>query len=766
MARAPFIRFTNVDVGFTTPRPNVQNRVCIIGQFSRGPANEVSFIGGISDFQNRFGSDNSSGSLFYQAAYEQFTDPSAFNVAAVRVLGRSKPAATALLFSGVASQSNLLTLHTRYVSKAITREEYVTDIPVLGSFVPWAVSVNTGGRFTGTVSGRIFFRVTSVSPDSAVVKYQFVPLGGTLTAWADVNDDVVVLTEVGNSSSGVAVLLEQGVTLTLGTVTDAALALAVGNEGYARVNASEVSIDINEGDLPNQVVNNLIEAATDVEPFGSIERNTTDNGVVITLDERLVPGTEGNRYFLFTTLEEVEPLGGLAINPVPSSDPEDYTAFTGGVEGPRQAYRDFYPLTGTIPILRIQAVTEGDWGNGLSLDIYPISNSEFRLSISDSKSTAFNPPLIAESYIVDLNRTDESGFLTDLAGSKFVRGMFLPKFNDPLSFDVNLARVSPVRLAPAVSSVNNPEDPRHPNFFGPNFLKDISLEDGYDGPLANDSDYIAVIRNLVNHPVHIIAVADASSEAVNQILIAECERATERDGLRIALLSSSRNLTPNLASKASRGYDSTRAVMVGGWVTYAGQANAPRFAVPASAFYAGKLANIPHYVSPAARGLVGPVFGVLETDIDGNNSTASLDIYSEARIEVLSLDKFTGTYSFSSGVTLSSDPAWERIYLRRSHDVVQTGLEQLLRSFLAQPNSRDFRARIGAGINAYLSNLRQRGEILDFRPPTIDASNNTPTSYLNRELRIDVSFLPLYSADYITVSVSRDVNSPSSVISS
>jgi Phage tail sheath C-terminal domain len=761
MARAPFIRFTNVDVGFTTPRPNVQNRVCIVGQFSRGPANEVSFIGGISDFQNRFGSDTAPGSLFYQAAYEQYSDPSSFNAAAVRVLGASRPAATALLFSNVASQNLLFTLHTRYASNAILREEYDSSIVTESNFVPWSISVNSVGEYTGTVSGRIFFRVTSIADGSATVKYQFVPLGGVQALWSSVNTSInVILAD--NAASNL--FLVDGVQLRFGTVPNTPLTMAVGNEGYIRVNASEVTIEVNAGDLPNQVVNKIIEEATDVEPFGSIERNSTDNGVVITLDDRLVPGTEGNRYYLFTTLSETEPVDGFSVSPNPGDD--DYIAFTGGLDGPRQAYRDFYSLNDPNPIFRVQAVSEGSWGNGLSLDLYPLSNSEFRLSITDSRADSFSPSLAAESYIIDLNRSDENGFLTDLAGSKFVRGIFLPKFNNPQAYDIELTRKSPVRLAPAVEGIVNPEDPRNPNFYGPNYLKEVSLEDGFDGPPPTDADYIAVIRKLINSPVHIIGVAGVASEAVNQVLIAECERATERDGLRIALLSSMTNLTPNLASRASRGYDSTRAVMVGGWVTYAGQANAPRYAVPATAFYAGKLSNIPHYVSPAARGLVGPVFGVLETDMDSTINASSLDIYSEERIEVLALDKFTGTYSFSSGVTLSADPAWERIYLRRSHDVVQVGLEQLLRSFLAQPNSRDLRSRIGAGINAYLSNLRQRGEILDFRPPTIDASNNTPTSYLNRELRIDVSFLPLYSADYITVSVARDINSPSSVISS
>ncbi|MBD2201549.1 hypothetical protein H6G33_09340 [Calothrix sp. FACHB-1219] len=753
--KVPNIIFNEANVGRTPISQNIRNRIGIVGEFSRGPANTPSFITGFTDFANRYGSDIKKGSLAFQAAYDQ----GAVDFSLIRVLGSSKLAKGNVTFSGVAEKVNTLLFHIKFLGEVIDR-----------STTPITAFISSSGSFVGTNSGRFYFRVTGISGVNATVKYVFLPLGteptnsltGTLITveeenslkkvyinWSAITDSITV--DVKNGK-GVAVEVTDGLSLTFGIAgqtTD--ISLKVGDQFTVRADSYIYSIPINEGDLPNQIVTNFSSTVIGRSPIGEITRNTADNGAVFEVDPNYT-GLLGNKFsYYFTLLDDQDP--GITITPYGDEDSE---FFQGGVEGPRNAVLDLYSKTGA-PLLRLLAVSEGSWGNQLRVSVYPLSNKKFRLSIEDLNSSNFNPKLSPESYILDFTDVDANGFLNQLKNSIYVRGIFLPKFNSPLSYEVSLLETVPQRLAPPDSSITDLEDIRHPDYYGPTYLTNLSLENGYDGPPITESDYIAALGSFESQPVHIVLCAGQyNSPNIKAALITHAESAKELEGLRVAIINARPNVSVNAASQETIGFDSRRAVIVAGWSTYAGQPNAPRFGLSPDAIYAGKLASTPFFAGPNARRTSGPVFNVIEVDTIKVSTMSALQLLTDARLEILALDPATQNYVFTNGRTLSSDPAWEKIFIRRTYDIIRQDIYDLLQQYKAEPHTNLLRSQITSAINAYMGERLRNQQIANFSPSVADNSNNSANDYINGRLNISLSFLPLYAVDEIYITLIRD----------
>lgn len=734
--KVPNIQFNESNVGLTPVRSGIRNRIGIVGEFSRGPANVASFITGYTDFANRYGSDLKKGSLAFQAAFDQGAE----DFCLVRVLGHAKLAKGSVRFANPATKANKLFFHLRFIGNPI-------DI----SATPMSELVTSSGKYTATVSGRYYFYVSAIAASSATVKFTFLPLGvdPATIVWASITTSIAV--DI-NLDKGVAKAVENGISLYFGTASQTnSLTLKIGDSWSIRVNADRFVIDINEGDLPNQVVTTLIDNLSGVTPLGEIERNAQDDGVVFAVDPQL-GGEIGNKYSYYFELQDtVAP--GISITPIGA---ENAAFMQGGEDGPRNAVRDFYNLQG-VPLLRLVAVSEGSWGNQLRISIYPINNKQFRLYIEDLNAGNFNPKLESESYIINLAECDDQGFLDALKASNFVRGIFLPKYNSPTNFNIGLTATSPQRLAPANALITDPTDPAHPDYYGPTKLVQVSMLNGYEGPELTEVDYIKALAQLESEPVHIVLAAGIyESLNVKAALITHAENSRELEGLRIAVLNARPGLSPNAAKQETLGFVSKRAVMVAGWATYAGQPNATRFTLDPAAVYAGKLAATPFFAGPNARRTAGAVLNVTEVDTKPYCSMNALQIFTDARLEVLGVDPAIQTYVFINGRTLSNDSAWDKIFIRRTYDVIRMDLFELLQQYKSEPHTNLLRVQIVAAINAYMTEKLRASHIANFKPAIADSSNNTPENYINGELNVSLSFLPLYAADYINVTLIRD----------
>lgn len=732
--KIPALSFVENNVGVTPIRTSVRNRIGILAPFNRGPENSPSFVTGDTDFVNRYGSDTSIGSLAYQSARNQGAE----DFCLVRILGNPKVAKGQITIGGIATKPNVLYVTLGFIGKV----QEITNIQE---------TITTSGQYTSTVSGRYFFKVTSIGDGVATIKYTFVALGASeIINWAGIFNSISVSLI---SDQGVIKELVNGVSLTFGVSGQSNdLSLNLNDEWKIRVSSFVQEVDINSGDIPSQIANSIVESLIGVDPFGQVTKTSSDDGVIFELaptNELL--GSIGNKFsYKFTLLDP--DYSGITISPELGS----LTQMQGGEDGPRRAYRDFYSLAG-VPLLRLVAVNAGSWANQIKVTLYPIDSKQIRLTIYDLNANNFNPAIQSETYILNLSDTDAFGGLNQLANSNYVNGLFLPKFLNPIGFDASYLTQSPLRLAPAVSSITDAEDIRHPNYFGPSALLDVSLEEGYDGPTISDEDYIQALKKLESQPVHIVLAPGVyDSPKIQQALISHAENSTDKDGLRIAILNARPNLVPNAARKQTFGLESKRAVMVVGWKTYANQPNAGRFTLSPDSSYAGKLAAIPFYASPHSRRTAGTVFNITEVDTANYSNSASLQLYTDAKLEVLHIDPSSQGFLYTTGRTLSSDAAWDKVYIRRTYDVIRQDLYDLLGQYIGEPHTNLVRRQIASAINAYMGELLRNGQIANYKNVTVDSSNNPPESYTNGELNVTLEFLPLYAVDYINISLIRN----------
>ena len=512
---------------------------------------------------------------------------------------------------------------------------------------------------------------------------------------------------------------------------------------------------MNEGDIPYQIATTFQSQLSGVDALGEVSLNSTKHGVIFELDNTNseLLGVIGNKFSYHFTLQDTVSSG---ISTTPALTESNAVFMSGGEDGARQAYRDFFSISGT-PILRLQSNYVGDYGNNIKVSLFPDSRDSFRLIIEDLNADNFNPRLQSETYILNFNDLDENGLLNQLKNSTYVNGIFLPKFTDPVGFNTNLINQSPVRLAPADVAVTDVADPRHVDYYGPSKLINISLENGYDGPSITDEDYIKALNSLEGLPVHIVITPGIyNSPIIQQALVNHCEKATEKDALRIAVLNAKPRLSPNAAKQESFGFNSKRAVKVVGWSTYAGQPKAPRFGLSPDAVYAGLLAAIPFYVSPHARRSAGAVRNITEIDTANNSSQTALQLFTDAKLEVLHVDGASRAFFFTTGRTLSSDPAWETVYVRRSYDHIEQDLYEMLLFYLGEPHTLKVRVQIQGAVEQYLRRLSSLNYIANYRNVLVNSENNSTDLYSQGILNVSFDFLPLEAINYITVTINRN----------
>lgn len=722
------IRFVEQNVGLAPIRTNVKNRILIIDEFNRGAANRADYITGFSYAAQNYGIDTTSGSLNYQIANDQLTSDLA-NFGFLRVLGRGVHAtSSSILFTGTALKENTLNLTLTAIQDALVSFPFLTpDSPITPS-----------GTYTGANPGRYYFKVNAIAADVATILYQFVEFD---VLQSDLNwtgaDSISV--DLGTDKAAVKVV-ENGISIAFGLTSQTDdIDLTVGLIFSVRVDAVLVEVPINAGDIPEFVAAALVEALSGTEPVGQVELNSEADGLVFKLNE---VGTAGNLYSFHITLTDT-------VSPGISFTPTVATKLTNGVDGPAKASLVFYANDETkTPLFQLIAKSEGTWGNLIKVTLVPRSGGKFTLNISDAAANSFNPPLQAETFDLDFLDLDSGGVLNQLASSNYVDGIFLPKLNEVrfgISYAASLLKTAPQRIS---LTGNN---------FGAGYLKDLFL-DGGTSPIPDENDYVAALIEAEKFPSNIILCANPKTVAYTALrteIVAHCEKITEQEGLRIALLPAKKGLTPQQAKTVRNGLDSSRLVMPVGWVTYAGQPNAPRFSVSAAAAYAGVIAALPFFYSPSA-GNLRAVQGIVECDTARFSDYGSLKLFDAAKLEVLTLEPIQQKYQFNTGNLATSDTNWIGVYTRRAYDEIRSEIYARMLKYQGQPHNGFLRAKITSDISLYMNRLVRMGEILSFSGVTINADNNDLFSYRAGQLYIAVGFQELVSATDIVITLYRD----------
>ena len=133
-----------------------------------------------------------------------------------------------------------------------------------------------------------------------------------------------------------------------------------------------------------------------------------------------------------------------------------------------------------------------------------------------------------------------------------------------------------------------------------------------------------------------------------------------------------------------------------------------------------------------------------------------MQLYTDAKLEVLHVDSGSQAYFFTTGNTLSSDPAWEKIYVRRTYDVIRQDLYDLLSYYIGEPHTPKLRVQIQVAVETYLRQLSVNGQIANYGNVTVSSQNNPAELYITGQLNVSFNFLPLYAVDYIQISIVRN----------
>lgn len=862
----PQINFIESNTGSSPIQANVRNRIGIVGQFSRGLANRFAFIDGFTQFSKLYGSDNSSGSLGFQAAWDQ----GARDFGVIRVLGQSKPAKGQIIFGGTANIENNI------------------DFKITGLGTPTADpksffrnEITANGNYLGTESGRYVFVVTAVNTLTQLTtfKYKFIPFSTerdpdkaiallTPTVLTAITTAPGVVPGEGEFVLDATLLggdpltvksIEYGFNIVFGDPGENLIFDRVGQVFTLLTEVWNYNIPVNINDSAVQLTNTFVNVLSGADPLGKIDSQleyVPNNTSVYTstvdfyFDNDIVNGARGNKYFYHFDLDNADGTFKLACyynhttNPgvllsvdadvadlelgdavtVPSnstfvipasstvtaitgagtnanpyiitlnntvstpsnvdilranaqnlffddssvsggislSSYQTYDSFENGEDGPRQATTSLFTYSGTR-LIEVQAITEGQWGNNLRLDIDPQPNGGWRCIVKDLDGVNFNPPITDEFYNIDLtqqNAVDALGEIEAFKSSSLIRAFFVPKVLSPTTFNTSLLAEVPARLAPAVSNilVTDPEDVAHVTHFGPNRLNNVSLERGFDGPILTEADYVNAIEEFNGQQVHILIAPGiyTNSPLAQAQLVAVANAGTEQDGLKIAVLNARPGLKPGAAKNEAAAFNTSRAVMVTGWSTYGGQVTNSEFNLSPDSLYAGMLAGIAYHVNPAAKTSAGPVFNITNVDNRAYNSNQSLQLYTDARLEVLRPDINLGGFFFLTGRTTASSAAWDKIVIRRTYDVIRQDLYLSLQPYQSEPHTKLLRRQVETSVNAYFQTMLRNGRIANAAPAICNDGNNPADNYINGNLNVSIGFLPLYSADYINVTITRN----------
>ena len=244
-------------------------------------------------------------------------------------------------------------------------------------------------------------------------------------------------------------------------------------------------------------------------------------------------------------------------------------------------------------------------------------------------------------------------------------------------------------------------------------------------------------------------------KAVQTGLIAHCERM----GNRMAILDPLPGLSPQEVKKwreAETNYDSKFAALYYPWIKVAGPDGQP-LAIPPSGHLAGIYARNDSergvHKAPAnevIRGVLEPATQITKGEQDTLNP-----------VGVNCIRSFTGSGIRVWGArTLSSDPAWRYINVRRLFNYVEKSIERGTQWVVFEPNDPDLWARVRRDVGAFLTGVWRDGALFGLGAEQAffvkcDEELNPPDVRDRGQLIIEIGLAPVKPAEFVIFRLSQ-----------
>lgn len=287
------------------------------------------------------------------------------------------------------------------------------------------------------------------------------------------------------------------------------------------------------------------------------------------------------------------------------------------------------------------------------------------------------------------------------------------------------------------------------------FRGDVSERKGVEGLEVLDDVTMLVVPDLMTTMPGEKLNLDMV-KAVQSMMISHCERM----GDRVAVLDAPPNLTPQEVKKWRMdiaGFDSSYAAMYYPWVKVMDPATEQMVNMPSSGHIAGLWARNDNtrgvHKAPAnevLQGVVGLAYQVTKGEQDTLNP-----------IGVNCIRAFPGRGIRVWGArTLSSDPAWRYINVRRLFNYVEKSIENGTQWVVFEPNNRKLWARVSRDVSAFLRMVWRDGALFGSAPSEAfyvkcDDELNPPESRDLGRLIIEIGLAPVKPAEFVIFRISQ-----------
>jgi phage tail sheath protein FI len=246
-------------------------------------------------------------------------------------------------------------------------------------------------------------------------------------------------------------------------------------------------------------------------------------------------------------------------------------------------------------------------------------------------------------------------------------------------------------------------------------------------------------------------------KTVQLALIAHCENMKDR----FAILDSPPGLTPQQIKDwrmKEAGYDTKYGALYYPWIRVGNPAgNGESVLVPPSGYLAGIYAR-----SDTERGVhKAPanevVRGVLAVETQVTKSEQ--DILNPIGVNCIRAFPGRGIRVWGAR-TLSSDPSWRYINVRRLFNFVEESIQQGTQWVVFEPNDEDLWARIRRDVGAFLTMVWRSGALFGLTPAEsffvkCDAENNPPASRDLGQVIIEIGIAPVKPAEFVIFRLSQ-----------
>jgi phage tail sheath protein FI len=287
------------------------------------------------------------------------------------------------------------------------------------------------------------------------------------------------------------------------------------------------------------------------------------------------------------------------------------------------------------------------------------------------------------------------------------------------------------------------------------FRGDVSERSGVEGLEALDDVTMVCVPDLMATPPGEKLNLDIV-KAVQTAMLAHCERM----GDRVAILDSPPNIMPQEVRKWRMdiaGYDSSYAALYYPWIKVDDPVTNRPILIPPAGHMAGIWARSDNtrgvHKAPANEVVLGAI-GLAYNATKGEQDTLNPN-------GVNCIRAFPGRGIRVWGArTLSSNPSWRYINVRRLFNYVEKSIELGTQWVVFEPNDYDLWARVSRDVTAFLKTVWSSGALFGRSPDEAfyvkcDAELNPPESRDLGRLIIEIGLAPVKPAEFVIFRISQ-----------